>query len=71
MIMCLQYTYQAACKRATQLGATVEDGENDWTQAVGFPSVEVAWYFQAQFNGMDSVGAFPEERGSGFSVQFR
>lgn len=69
--MCSQYTYQAACQRASQLGASIEVGRDNWNRAVGFPSAEVAWYFQTQFNGMDSVGAFPEEDGQGFSVEFR
>lgn len=69
--MCSQYTHQAACKKASQLGASIEDGAGDWTRAVGFPSAEVAWYFQLEFNGMLSVGAFPEPEGRGFTVQFR
>lgn len=68
--MCMQYTYEAACKKASQLGALIESGE-EWTRARGFPSAEVAWYFQTQFNGMESVGAFPDENGQGFSVNFR
>jgi hypothetical protein len=68
--MCTQYTKQAACKKASQLGALIEEGEYGWTRAVGFPSAEVAWYFQTEFNGMDSVGAFPEENGLGYSVEF-
>jgi hypothetical protein len=68
--MCLLYTHQAACKMALQLGATIEESKYDWTQATGFPSAEVAWYFQTQFNGMNSVGAFPEQDGQGFSVFF-
>lgn len=69
--MCSQYTRQAACKMATQLGASIEDGIGGWIRAVGFPSAEVAWYFQTVFNGMDSVGAFPEPEGRGFTVRFR
>lgn len=68
--MCMQYSYQAACKKAMQLGAVVEEGK-EWARARGFPSAEVAWYFQTQFNGMESVGAFPDESGQGFAVDFR
>lgn len=68
--MCMQYSYQVACKKAAQLGAVVEEG-NGWSLARGFPSAEVAWYFQTQFNGMESVGAFPDEGGAGYTVEFR
>jgi hypothetical protein len=68
--MCTQYTHQVACKRALQLGASIEEGRYGWTRAEGFPSAEVAWYFQTEFNGMDSVGAFPDEDGQGYSVYF-
>lgn len=68
--MCTQYSHQAACQKASQLGASIEHGK-DWTRARGFPSAEVAWYFQTQFNGMESVGAFPDEGGRGFCVDFR
>ncbi len=69
--MCSQYSHQAACKKAVQLGASIQQGVGNWTRAIGFPSVEVAWYFQTHFNGMDSVGAFPIENGKGFAVEFR
>lgn len=69
--MCSQYTYQAACKLASQMGAAIVQDHDDWTRAVGFPSPEVAWCFQTQFNGMDSVGAFREQDGNGYSVVFR
>jgi hypothetical protein len=69
--MCTQYSHQAACKTAQQLGATVEESGYGWTRADGFPSAEVAWYFQTEFNGMDTVGAFPEESGEGYAVYFR
>lgn len=68
--MCMKYSYEAACRKAAQLGALIESGR-EWTRAKGFPSAEVAWYFQTQFNGMESVGAFPDENGQGFSVDFR
>jgi hypothetical protein len=68
--MCTKYTHQVACKRAMQLGAKIEEGRYGWTRAEGFPSAEVAWYFQTEFNGMDSVGAFPENDGRGYSVYF-
>ncbi len=68
--MCMQYTYQAACKKAAQLGAMIEE-DREWTRARGFPSAEVAWYFQTEFNGMESVGAFPDRDGQGFTVNFR
>lgn len=69
--MCLQYNHQEACKMASQLGASIEEGVDDWTWAKGFPSAEVAWHFQTQFNGMNSVGAYPERDGHGFTVYFR
>jgi hypothetical protein len=53
------------------MGAAIVQDHDDWTRAVGFPSPEVAWCFQMEFNGMDSVGAFPEQDGEGYSVVFR
>ncbi len=67
--MCTRYSYPVACRTATELGATIQKGHADWTIATGFPSAEVAWYFQTLFNGMESVGAFPAEKG--YSVKFR
>lgn len=68
--MCSLYNYQAACKKARELGAFIE-ADNGWNLAKGFPSAEVAWHFQTEFTGMESHGAYPENSGSAFTVIFR